>query len=77
MESGRRVPDAPAAVPQRWQNFAPGVRMVAQAAQRAPAMGEPQLAQKCPLAGAPQLGQVAGPGAGAALPEEGTVMRGI
>jgi hypothetical protein len=33
--------------------------MVAQAAQRAPASGEPQLAQKCPLAGSPQLGQLA------------------
>ncbi|HLB09332.1 MAG TPA: hypothetical protein VK617_07340 [Gemmatimonadaceae bacterium] len=36
--------------------------MVAQAAQRAPARGEPQLAQKCPLAGPPQLGHVAGAG---------------
>ena len=69
--------DAPAAVPQRWQNFAPGVRIVAQAAQRAPASGEPQLAQNCPLAAAPQLGQMAEPAAGAELPEEGTVMRGI
>ena len=33
--------------------------MVAQAAQRAPVRGEPQLAQKCPLAGSPQLGQLA------------------
>jgi hypothetical protein len=57
--------------------LAPGVRIVAQAAQRAPAMGEPQLAQNCPLAAAPQLGQVAEPVAGAELPEEGTVMRGI
>jgi hypothetical protein len=75
--SGRRVPGAPAAVPQRWQNFAPGVRIVAQAAQRAPASGEPQLAQNCPLAAAPQPGQGAEPGAGAELLEEGTVMRGI
>jgi len=52
-------PEAPAALPQRWQNFAPGVRIVAQAAQRAPAIGEPQLEQKCPLAGSPQLGQLA------------------
>jgi hypothetical protein len=77
VESGRRVPGAPAAVPHRWQNFAPAVRIVPQAAQRAPAKGEPQLAQKCPLAAAPQLVQVAEPGAGAELPEEGTVMRGI
>jgi hypothetical protein len=53
------------------------VRIVAQAAQRAPARGEPQLAQNCPLAAAPQPGQVTEPGAGAVLPEEGTVMRGI
>ena len=52
-------PDAPAALPQRWQNFAPGVRIVAQAAQRAPARGEPQFEQKCPVAGSPQLGQLA------------------
>jgi hypothetical protein len=64
-------------VPQRWQNLAPGVRIVAQAAQRAPASGDPQLAQNCPLAVAPQLGQCAEPEGGAALPEEGTVMRGI
>ncbi|HSU94758.1 MAG TPA: hypothetical protein VLI43_13700 [Gemmatimonadaceae bacterium] len=75
--SGLRVPGAPAAVPQRWQNFAPGVRIVAQAAQRAPARGEPQLAQNCPLAAAPQPGHVTEPWAGAGLPEEGTVMRGI
>jgi hypothetical protein len=68
---------APAAVPQRWQNFAPGVRMVAQEAQRAPASGEPQLAQKCPLAEAPQLGQCAEPAAGGEPLEEGTVMSGI
>jgi hypothetical protein len=72
--SGRRAPIAPAAVPQRWQNFAPGVRIVAQEAQRAPASGEPQPAQKCPLAAAPQLGQCAEPAAGAKPPEEGTVM---
>ncbi|MEP7066493.1 MAG: hypothetical protein ABI889_10710 [Gemmatimonadota bacterium] len=62
-------------MPQRWQNFAPGVRIVAQAAQREPASGEPQLAQKCPLAGAPQAGQGTAAGAGADPLEEGTVMR--
>ncbi|MBK5187740.1 MAG: hypothetical protein JJD97_05805 [Gemmatimonadaceae bacterium] len=72
--SGRRAPIAPAVVPQRWQNFAPGVRIVAQEAQRAPASGEPQLAQKCPLADAPQPGQVAAPGGGVVL-EGGTVIR--
>jgi hypothetical protein len=41
--------------------------MVAQAAQRAPARGEPQLAQKCPPAAAPQLGQVMGEGADGTL----------
>ena len=65
---------APAAVPQRWQNFAPGVRIVAQAAQRAPAIGAPQLAQKCPAEEAPQPGHGAEPGAGADPLEEGTVM---
>jgi hypothetical protein len=72
--SGRRAPDAPAAVPQRWQNFAPGVRIVAQAAHRAPASGEPQLAQKCPLAGTPHAGHGTGAGAAADSLEEGTVM---
>lgn len=67
---------APAALPQRWQNFAPGVRIVAQAAQRAPASGEPQLAQKCPLAGSPQLGHFAGASGEAAF-TGGTVMCGI
>jgi hypothetical protein len=72
--SGRRAPAAPAAVPQRWQNFAPGVRIVAHAAQRAPARGEPQLAQKCPLAAAPQLGHGTDAGAGVDPLEEGTVI---
>jgi hypothetical protein len=72
--SGRRELIAPAAVPQRWQNFAPGVRIVAQDAQRAPANGEPQLAQKCPLAEAPQLGHGTELEAGVEPPEEGTVM---
>jgi hypothetical protein len=61
-------------VPQRWQNFAPGVRIVAQAAQRAPASGEPQLAQKCPLAEAPQLGHCAESATGSEPLEEDTVM---
>jgi hypothetical protein len=73
--SARRMPIAPAAVPQRWQNFAPGVRIVAQEAQRAPASGEPQLAQKCPVADAPQLGQVAADGG--VMLEGGTVIPGI
>jgi hypothetical protein len=67
---------APAAWPQRWQNFAPGVRFVAQAEQRAPVSGEPQLAQKWPLACAPQLGHFTCAVAGAGL-RGGTVIRGI
>jgi len=36
---------APTAVPQRWQNFAPGLRSALHEAQVAPASGAPQLAQ--------------------------------
>ena len=72
--SARCAAPDPAAVPQRWQNFAPGVRIVAQAAQRAPASGDPQLAQKCPLAWAPQLGHGMEGEAGAELLEGGTVI---
>ena len=50
--------DAPTAVPQRWQNFAPGLSSAEQDVQVAPARGAPQLEQKRPLAAAPQLGQV-------------------
>jgi hypothetical protein len=49
---------APAGVPQRWQNFAPGVSGTRQVEQTAPSSGAPQLAQKRPEAGAEQLGQV-------------------
>src|SRR5450432_1906486 len=73
LASARPPPDAPAATPQRWQNFAPGVRIVAQAEQREPANGEPQLAQKCPLAGSPQVGQMAGVPVGC-TPTGGRVM---
>jgi len=45
-------------VPQRWQNFAPGVSGTRQVEQTAPSSGAPQLAQKRPEAGAEQLGQV-------------------
>ncbi len=51
--------DAPAGVPQRWQNSAPGVSGTRQVEQIAPPSGAPQLAQKRPDAGAEQLGQVA------------------
>lgn len=46
-------------MPQRWQNFAPGVSGAPQVEQVAPSSGAPQLAQKRPEAGAEQLGQVA------------------
>ena len=49
---------APAGVPQRWQNFAPGVSDARQVEQTAPSSGAPQLAQKRPEAGAEHLGQV-------------------
>jgi hypothetical protein len=49
---------APAGVPQRWQNFAPGVSGTRQVEQTAPSSGAPQLAQKRPEAGAEQFGQV-------------------
>ncbi|HET7551374.1 MAG TPA: hypothetical protein VFK04_08785 [Gemmatimonadaceae bacterium] len=55
---------APAGVPQRWQNFAPGVSGTRQVEQTAPSSGAPQLAQKRPDAGAAQLGQVVEGGAG-------------
>lgn len=38
-----------AGVPQRWQNFAPGVSAAPHAAQVAPASGAPQLEQYFPL----------------------------
>ena len=50
---------APAGVPQRWQNLAPGVSSVPQAPQRAPASGTPQFEQNFPDAGDWQPGQVA------------------
>ncbi|HVZ76984.1 MAG TPA: hypothetical protein VG818_03285 [Gemmatimonadaceae bacterium] len=61
---------APTAVPQRWQNFAPGESGVRQEAQAAPASGAPQLEQNFPDAAveAPQRGQVAA--------EEDSVMQG-
>jgi len=49
----------PVTVPQRRQNFAPGVSDAWQLAQDAPASGAPQLAQNFPAAAAPQEGQVA------------------
>src|SRR5690242_254935 len=42
---------APAGVPQRWQNFAPGVRSVPHAAHWAPASGAAQFEQNFPDAG--------------------------
>src|SRR3569833_2893487 len=51
-------PSAPAAVPQRWQNLAPGVRGALQAAQLAATSVAPQFEQNLPDAFALQPGQV-------------------
>ncbi len=59
---------APAGSPQRWQNFAPGVRVARHSAHAAPSTGVPHCAQKRPSTAAAQVGQVAGR-------EEGCVMR--
>src|SRR5215472_3588203 len=48
---------APAGVPHRWQNFAPGVKAVPQATHSAPASGAPQFEQNFPDAGDWQPGQ--------------------
>src|SRR6185312_10877838 len=48
---------APAAVPQRWQNFAPGENGASQAAQVAPGRDAPQFEQNFPLACTPHAGQ--------------------
>ena len=47
---------APAGVPQRWQNFAPGVSAARQDVHAAPARGAPQVEQNFPAAAAPQDG---------------------
>jgi|SRR5690242_5292945 len=52
---------APAGVPQRWQNFAPGVSAVPHAPHWAPASGAPQFEQNFPDAGAWQVGHAALP----------------
>src|SRR5438874_1048306 len=56
LDSRATVAVPPAAVPQRWQNFAPGPSSAAQAEQVAPASGAPQLEQYRPVAVAPQTG---------------------
>ena len=53
----RALDGAPAGVPHRWQNRAPGVSDAEQVAQVAPASALPQLEQKRPEAGAPHEGQ--------------------
>jgi len=55
----RGVVVVPTAVPQRWQNLAPGLSGAAHDAQGAPASGAPQFAQYRPLAAVPQEAQVA------------------
>src|SRR5579871_3953430 len=61
MSQGNELPRAvrPTAVPQAWQNLAPGMSSVSQPAQRASPSGAPQDEQNRPAAGSPQLGQVA------------------
>jgi len=55
----------PTAVPQRWQNFAPGVSGAAHDAHVAPASGAAQFEQNFPVPGVPHAGQtIAAPGAG-------------
>jgi hypothetical protein len=54
-----------AGVPQRWQNFAPGVSDAPQALHVAPASDAPQLEQNFPVAGLPQDAQVPDESAGA------------
>ena len=49
----------PAAVPQRWQNRAPGVRRERQPEHVASPSAAPHSEQKRPVTDAPQLGQVA------------------
>lgn len=50
--------EAPAAVPQRWQNFAPGVSAARHDAQVAPSAAAPHCEQKRPETDAPQLAQL-------------------
>jgi len=50
--------EAPAAVPQRWQNFAPGVSAARQDAQVAPSAAAPHYDEKRPETDAPQLAQL-------------------
>ena len=52
-----RAEDAPAGVPQLWQNFAPAGRFVPQEAHGCSPSGAPQDAQNLPLAGVPHRGQ--------------------
>jgi hypothetical protein len=47
---------APAAVPQRWQNFAPGDSGAAHEPHVAPAKGVPQFEQNLPVDAAPHDG---------------------
>src|SRR5256885_16837393 len=45
LESGTEAIGVPTAVPQRWQNFAPGLNSAEQDTQVAPASGAPQREQ--------------------------------
>src|ERR1051326_2301407 len=48
---------SPAGVPQRWQNFAPGVSDAPHDAHVAPTNGVPQFEQNFPTAATPHVGQ--------------------
>jgi hypothetical protein len=69
--SARPAAAAPAGVPQRWQNLAPGVRGARQDEHAAPASGAPQLAQNFPSATAPQDGHGADETGGGVAGEAG------
>src|SRR6266480_3689181 len=58
LDSRATLAIAPTAVPQRWQNFAPGLNSEAQTEHMAPASGAPQDEQYRPLADARQAGQM-------------------
>jgi hypothetical protein len=55
--TARGAAAAPAAVPHRWQKWAPGVKGAPQELQLTPSMAAPQSGQNRPLEGVPQLGQ--------------------
>jgi hypothetical protein len=57
LDCGTDAGAAPTALPQRWQNFAPGLSAAEQVEQAEPASGAPQREQKRPVASEPHAGQ--------------------